>query len=247
MDLSERSGSVSQRHPWETARVAVVREIVGGLGLERPRVLDVGSGDGYLVQALHQALRFRDVIAQDIHLTDALAEELRRPGVEFVRELTDPQYRADLILLMDVLEHVEGPVEFLAQLARERLSQGGHIVITVPAFQQLFTDHDRALKHFRRYDRAQLVREVEGAGLSVLDSGYLFASLLAPRALSALRERVWPRRGASHGVGSWRGPSLVTQLLHGVLALDGRLCLAARERGVTVPGLTVWLTCKTPS
>ena len=247
MDLSERSGRVTRRHPWETARVTAVRKIVGGLGLEGPRVLDVGSGDGYLVQALHQALRFRDVIAQDIHLTDALAAELRRPGVEFVRELTDPNYRADLILLMDVLEHVESPVEFLARLARERLSPGGRVVITVPAFQQLFTDHDRALKHFRRYDRAQLVREVQDAGLAVLDSGYLFASLLPPRALSALRERLWPRRGASHGVGSWQGPSLVTQLLHGVLALDGRLCLAARERGVTVPGLTVWLTCKTPS
>jgi len=247
VDLSERSGRVTRRHPWETARVTAVRKIVGGLGLEGPRVLDVGSGDGYLVQALHEACRFRDVIAQDIHLTDALAAELRRPGVEFVRELTDPNYRADLILLMDVLEHVERPIEFLAQLARERLSPGGRIVITVPAFQQLFTDHDRALKHFRRYDRAQLVGEVEEAGLAVLDSGYLFASLLPPRALTALRERLWPRRGVSHGVGSWQGSALLTQVLHQALALDTRLCLAARERGVTVPGLTVWLTCKTQS
>jgi SAM-dependent methyltransferase len=227
--------------------VTAVQKIVAGLRLERPRVLDVGSGDGYLVQALHEALRFADVIAQDIHLTDALAAELRRPGVEFVRELTDPGYRADLILLMDVLEHVERSVEFLAQLARERLAAGGRIVITVPAFQQLFTDHDRALKHFRRYDRAQLVREVQEAGLAVLDSGYLFASLLPPRALSALRERLSPRRDAAHGVGSWQGSALLTQVLHQVLALDTRLCLAARERGVTVPGLTVWLTCKTPS
>jgi 2-polyprenyl-3-methyl-5-hydroxy-6-metoxy-1,4-benzoquinol methylase len=247
VDLSERSGSVTRRHPWETARVTAIQKIVAGLGLERPRVLDVGSGDGYLVQALHGALRFADVVAQDIHLTDALVAELRRPGVEFVRELTDPHYRADLILLMDVLEHVEGAVEFLAQLARERLSPEGRIVITVPAFQLLFTDHDRALKHFRRYDREELIRDVESAGLAVLDSGYLFASLLPPRALSALRERLWPRREASHGVGSWQGPALVTQLLHGVLALDGRLCLAARERGVIVPGLTVWLTCKTQS
>jgi 2-polyprenyl-3-methyl-5-hydroxy-6-metoxy-1,4-benzoquinol methylase len=247
VDLSERSGSVTRRHPWETARVTAVQQIVAGLGLERPRVLDVGSGDGYLVQALHRALRFADVVAQDIHLTDALAAELSRPGVEFVRELTDPSYRADLILLMDVLEHVESPVDFLAQLARERLSPDGRIVITVPAFQLLFTDHDRALKHFRRYQRDELIRDARSAGLTVLDSGYLFASLLPPRALSALRERLWPRRQAAHGVGNWQGPSLVTQLLHGVLALDGRLCLAARARGVVVPGLTVWLTCKTQS
>ena len=264
MDLSERSQTAARRHPWETARVNAVRQIVGGLGLSAPRVLDVGAGDGYLLGALQAALGFRRAIAQDIHLTESLAGELSQPGVEFVRELSDPEYRAELILLLDVLEHVEDPAALLSQLARERLAAGGRVLITVPAFQALYTEHDRALKHFRRYSRAQVIEQVQRAGLSVIESGYLFASLLVPRAAQALRERLSRARPSSerpspaqpspeqngagpHGIGRWRGGARLTQLIHSALVLDNRLCLAASERGLRVPGLTVWLTCKAAS
>jgi SAM-dependent methyltransferase len=249
MDLSERSEAGCRRHPWETARVKAILQIVGGLGLAAPRVLDVGAGDGYLLGALHAALGFRRAIAQDIHLTESLAREISQPGIEFVRELTDPAYRAELILLLDVLEHVADPAELLSQLTRERLAPGGRLLITVPAFQRLYTEHDRALKHFRRYSRGQVIEQARRAGLSVIQSGYLFASLLLPRAALALGERLLPVRSSTrgngaHGVGHWQGSARVTRLLHSALVLDNRLCLAASERGLALPGLTVWLTCK---
>ncbi|MEY4544119.1 MAG: hypothetical protein RL685_314 [Pseudomonadota bacterium] len=260
MDLSERTEQGTRRHPWESARVQAVEQIVRDLAVPAPRVLDVGSGDGYLLHRLHTALRFQRAVGVDIHLSESLARqlssdlssdlssELEGVGVELQRELTDPAFRAELILLLDVLEHVEDPIAMLTQLARERLAAEGRFVITVPAFQPLYTDHDRALKHYRRYSRSELIALVQRAGLVVIDSGYLFASLLLPRAASALRERWLPKNGAAtHGVGAWQGGSLLTQLLHGALVLDNRLCLAAREWGVRVPGLTVWLTCKTPS
>jgi SAM-dependent methyltransferase len=249
VDLSERTDSAARRHPWETARVQAIRQIVGGLGLRAPRVLDVGAGDGYLIHALHSALGFQQSVAQDIHLTESLARQLSKPGVEFVRELSDPAYRAELILLLDVIEHVEDPVALLSQLRRERLAPGGRMLITVPAFQRLYTEHDRALKHFRRYSRAQLLTEARSAGFEVLDSGYLFASLLLPRAAQALRERLLPKPSdaSAQGVGGWQQGAFVTQLIHSGLVLDNRLCLAASERGLRLPGLTVWLTCKTSS
>lgn len=254
MDLSERTTTGARRHPWETARVQAIQQIIGGLGLSAPRVLDVGAGDGYLLGALHAALGFRRAIAQDIHLSESLARELSQPGIEFVRELTDPDYRAELILLLDVIEHVEDPGALLSQLARERLAPGGRILITVPAFQRLYTEHDRALKHFRRYSRAQVIEQAERAGLSVMQSGYLFGSLLLPRAAEALRERLLPVKpsaggngAGAHGVGRWQGGSRLTRLIHSALVLDNRLCLAASERGFTLPGLTVWLTCKAVS
>jgi len=246
MDLSERDRAGTRRHPWESARVQAIQQIIGGLGLTAPRVLDVGAGDGYLIHALHAALGFRQSVAQDIHLSESLLSELRRPGVDFVRELTDLEYRAELILLLDVLEHVQDPVALLVELRRERLAAGGRLVITVPAFQPLYTEHDRALKHFRRYSRPELVEQVASAGLSVIESGYLFASLLLPRAARALRERLVPvHSGAgAHGIGRWRGGARLTHWLHSALVLDNRLCLAASQRGLTLPGLTVWLTCK---
>jgi SAM-dependent methyltransferase len=246
MDLSERTEAGTRRHPWETARVQAVQQIIGRLGLNAPRVLDVGAGDGYLLGALHAVFGFRRAIAQDIHLSESLARELSQPGIEFVRELSDPEYRAELILLLDVIEHVEDPGALLSHLARERLAPGGRMLITVPAFQRLYTEHDRALKHFRRYSRGQVIEQARRAGLSVIESGYLFASLLLPRAAEALRERFAPARNGKggHGVGHWQAGARVTQLLHSALVLDNRLCLAASERGLTLPGLTVWLTCK---
>jgi SAM-dependent methyltransferase len=252
MDLSERPATPVRRHPWETARLAAIRRILAGLALREPRVLDVGCGDGYLVRELRTPLRFRHVVAQDIHMSEELARELNAPGVEFVRELTQIDYQADLILLLDVLEHLPDPRALLLDLMRQRLAPGGRFLITVPAFQGLFTDHDRALKHFRRYSRTELLRLVESAGLEALDSGYLFASLLLPRGVSALRERAARRphreaNGAVRGVGAWSGSRWLTRAVHAALCLDGRLCLLARQGGVTLPGLTVWLTCKTRS
>jgi trans-aconitate methyltransferase len=212
-------------------------------------VLDVGCGDGYLVSALHEKHQFRRAIAQDIHLEDDLIKEITRPGIDFVRTLAGIDYRADLILLLDVLEHVQTPVDLLKELTSERLVPGGHFVITVPAFQQIFTEHDRVLKHFRRYSMPQLLDEVKGAGLVVQKSGYLFASLLLPRVLAAVLERLGAngQDASSDGIGDWRGGERLTSMLHRALTFDNRLCLAARRYGVTVPGLTIWMTCQKPS
>ena len=75
-----------------------------------------------LHRRLHGAFRFQRAVGVDIHLTDSLARELSGAGVELQRELTDPAFRAELILLLDVLEHVEDPVAMLTQLSRERLA-----------------------------------------------------------------------------------------------------------------------------
>lgn len=249
MDLSERRDPRNPRHPWETARVLAVERIVRGLGLVRPRVLDIGCGDGYVALELQKKLELGGIAAQDIHLSDELIRELSRPGVTFVRELAAVPFRADIVLLLDVLEHVEHPEQLLREIVRERVAAGGFFVITVPAFQALFTRHDRSLRHYRRYSRRELAREVSAAGLAISDMGYLFASLVPPRAVSALGERLGlsGRSEPAEGVGNWRGGRLATAILHRALAADSMLCLKAHARGIDVPGLSIWLTCQAPS
>lgn len=251
MDLVELRGAPQARHPWETSRVEAIDNLVRRAGAGWQRLLDVGCGDGYLVQELSQRLGVEEAIGLDIHLTEEMASQLSSGSrVRFVRSLKELEAgTADLILLLDVLEHVEDPRTLLEELARERLAPGGTLLITVPAFQSLFTQHDVALQHLRRYSREQLVSEVKSAGLGVVGSGYLFSSLLVPRALEALKERLRPPAAApaSYGVGGWRAPKLVTRVVHAALTLDNRVCLAARDLGVTLPGLSVWLTCKARS
>ena len=78
-------------------------------------------------------------------------------------------------------------------------------------------------------------------------SGYLFSSLLLPRALTKLRERLLPPKGeAELGVGGWHGPKWLTTALHQLLCADNRLCLEAQRKGLVVPGLSAWILCKAP-
>jgi hypothetical protein len=231
------------------ARAIAIGELVSRLGLENPHTLDVGCGDAYLVRELLHAGKIGSAVGQDIHLTRGFVEAWSEASLRLVKELSELDgQRFELLLLLDVLEHVEDPATFLHALVRTHLERCGRVVITVPAFQSLFTRHDRDLKHFRRYARGEIANVATAAGLRVHDSGYLFGSLLLPRAMSALAERLrGPRIQDGIGVGQWQAPSVLTNLVTCALKLDNRLSLHAHDRGLVLPGLSSWLLCNLPS
>jgi len=247
VDLLERNTANPRRHPWETARVEAIEALIRRLPVAPSSVLDAGCGDGFVVKKLQSSFGFSEAIAYDLHLTPSLVEELRSPGVHFVGALAElRQRRVDVVLLLDVLEHVERPAELLGRLATDLLAAGGSIIVTVPAFQALFTQHDRDLRHSRRYARTEITEVAVAAGLEVVDGGYLFASLLVPRAVRALWERFSRPSPSRGGIGNWCAPQRLTRAIHEVLCWDNRLCLAAQQRGLPFPGLSAWLICKKP-
>ena len=152
-------------------------------------VLDVGAGSGFFSKYLLIHTAAKEATCVDTAYEKDSEETAGGKKIRFVR--SGGKTDADLVLLMDVLEHVDDDNGLLTQVMAGT-NAGTHCLITVPAFQSLFTEHDRALKHFRRYRRSQLAGEVAAAGLQILDSGYLFASLLAPRAAGALKEVAEP-------------------------------------------------------
>jgi hypothetical protein len=82
-----------------------------------------------------------------------------------------------LILLMDVLEHVDDDVG-LMRSALVGAAEHAYVLITVPAFQRLFSAHDMFLEHKRRYTLRQVEEVVQAAGLEILSARYFFAFLL---------------------------------------------------------------------
>lgn len=86
---------------------------------------------------------------------------------------------ADVFLLNDVLEHVEKSDKFFKSICNLG-KDGDLIIITVPAFMQLWSGHDEYLKHFRRYTRGTLLREISGAPVRVIDLRYLYQTLFIP-------------------------------------------------------------------
>ena len=90
----------------------------------------------------------------------------------------------DMVVALDVLEHVEHDVESLAAL-RKRLAPGGRMVLTVPAYQFLWSRHDETHHHFRRYTRKSLSEAFDQAGFEIEHLTY-YNSFLFPL-VAALR------------------------------------------------------------
>lgn len=140
----------------------------------------------------------------------------------------DPRSRFDTILYIDVLEHIEDDRAEAARAA-ELLAPHGTLIVLSPAFQQLFSDFDRSVGHFRRYTRASLAEvmppSVRQVRLRYLDSVGFLASL-SNRAL--LRQALPTRRQ----IALWDRVMIpASRVLDPLLARSfGRSVLAVYER-----------------
>jgi 2-polyprenyl-3-methyl-5-hydroxy-6-metoxy-1,4-benzoquinol methylase len=247
MDLLETPGA-TRRHPWEVSRARAVERIVRR-SLSRPvkSILDWGCGDLYTGRFLLERLAAETLVGVDPHLTDAQRVSFagNDSRIMLLREEREvPERRFDLLLLCDVIEHVDDDVALVEPLVRKLLADGGRVVVTVPAFQSLFSAHDVAVKHHRRYRLSQLESTLEQAGLAVLGSGYLFGSLLPARAISKLLSAIPSNNDGAIGLGAWRGGEFTSKAVEALLTLDNSVLLSLAERGVKPPGLSVWASCE---
>lgn len=251
MDLSEAPAVLHRRHPWELARLDFFRRQLSARGFDRRPVaiLDVGSGDAWFARSLLPALDpATRVTCWDAAYTPAQMEALARqagPGLTCVSEA--PEGRFDLVLLLDVLEHIEDDAGFLAGVVARNLAPGAHALVSVPAWGALFGAHDVQLRHFRRYAPSAGARLVRGAGLSIVARGGLFHSLLLPRVAERLAERSGLKRTPPPNAGEWRAGPRVSALVEQALRLDGRLSSLLSEVHVEMPGLSWWSLCVRPS
>lgn len=268
MDLREMRG-LSARHPWELSRARFFRTLLADEGmLERgPRVLDVGAGDGYVARELAAAMPSGgEVVCFDTHYSEQHLRRLEQEagGTSRVRFTRDsPEGLFDLMLLLDVIEHVEDDRALLAGLLRDRLRQGGAVLVSVPAWQALYTRHDLFLGHYRRYRPADLHRLLAQVGLQRVRDGGLFHGLLLPRALEKLSELARGVRsrpgieglgddktsGAAEteeemGIGGWNHGPTLTAAVTAALAADNGLSGLASRAGVGLPGLSTWALCR---
>lgn len=255
MDLRETPQARSDlvRHPWEEARCAFFRGVLrtAGLCAGARSVLDVGAGDGWFADQLLADLGpDAQVTCWDTGYSEdalsALADSLPSRAI-FTR--VRPDRRFDLLLLLDVLEHVQDDRGFLAELLATNLEPGGHVLVSVPAWQWLYSEHDARLLHHRRYSPGAIRDVLRGAGLELMLSGGLFHSLLVPRAAQKLLER--RRQGAVESGRppplAWRHGAVLARLVHAALSLDNHLSLRLAQGGFSLPGLSYFALCRARS
>ena len=127
----------------------------------------------------------------------------------------------DVITALDLLEHIPDDAAAVAEMARV-LRPGGILLVMVPALPFLWSEHDEALDHLRRYRARQLREILEGAGLKVERLSPLITLLLAPIGALRLLQRILRRKNAHPETAFIVPPALVNVLLTWLLWLESR-------------------------
>jgi hypothetical protein len=161
---------------WHRSRSAFVGDVIDRVGARE--VVDVGAGAGHLGRWLRRhrpevRYRFQEPLPS---LSDALERSF---GAASLVQPDDDLHFADLVTLLDVLEHVEDDVAMLTTLV-DRMRPGATVLLTVPAVPWLYSWWDESLGHHRRYSRPELRKAATDAGIQVLECAYLFPELVPP-------------------------------------------------------------------
>jgi SAM-dependent methyltransferase len=233
---------VDEHHWWYRGRRRIIRSELDRLPLpSRALVLDAGCGSG---RTLDELTRYGEV--HGIELDPEAAGTARRRGVGEVvigrlEELPWDDATFDLITCLDVIEHTPDDRATLAEL-RRACKPGGWLLVTVPAYQALWSRHDEANHHFRRYSRAGLRYSAVSAGWEVVRMTSFNALLLPPAAAVRLVQRLRPRNG-DYTPELKAGPEWLNSVLERPLRVEARWL----SRGRRLPaGLSLMAVMRNP-
>jgi SAM-dependent methyltransferase len=255
MDLVEKkiNESSSQRHPWEAARFEFfLRKIQSYIDLSSKQyIIDVGCGDAFFIAELSKRYPNLVCVGVDINFKqdDIAYLQTLYTGASIslyttLAEATSHLPRVDLVLLMDVIEHIEYDLAFLTDFILPVVqSNDALLFITVPAFQSLFTKHDEFLGHYRRYDNRRLLQTVTQSHFKTIQIGYFFSTLIGLRLLEKIMDRLNPKRHAE-GIANWTGGKLLTSIVYQSLIVDFKVSLFLERLGIKLPGLSNYVVCR---
>lgn len=225
--LFEEMARTEDHHWWFRGRrgiiEAVLREHLPPVAARR--ILDVGCGTGGNLPLLQGFGQVEGLEASE----QARALCQRRMGASFVLHAGAvpqdlPAGPFDVVTAFDVLEHIpDAELPGALRGIRDVLAPAGRLVLTVPAFRFLWSEHDEVHHHQRRYTVALLTEQLSAAGLRVRWVSYFNSVLFPPIAAVRLLQRVLPhgRKGEPRSdVETTRGSGLVNQVLEAVFSAE---------------------------
>lgn len=260
MDITEIKRTHSfqniNRHPWEITRSKIIHFLLQKNRSQPKHITDIGSGDAFVLKTLIKKRFAQKYLAIDTAYTPDIIRELtdddhKADTISFHKDisiLSEAGTRTDIFLLLDVLEHCQDDKAVLRSVAAPVPASGETLfLITVPAFQSLFSSHDNLLQHYRRYSRKQLIALCNEANLQVTESGYFFTVLLPVRAFQILLEKLKLRKATS-SLDAWKGNKTIGKIFCAILWADFRVNYFLTKIGLRIPGLSCYSICrKSPS
>jgi len=229
-DYELQTHQVEDRHWWYAGRRKVLDGAIAALGLPaHARILDAGCGSG---RNMVELARFGTVTGIELSDTSVALARARNAGevVEgSVLEMPFAEDSFDLAVSLDVIEHLEDDLGALREL-RRTVAPGGVLLVTVPAYQWLWSGHDEINHHHRRYTRRSLQRVAEQAGWQQTRTTY-FNSLLLPAAILLRVLDRFSRKTTESSLDLWIPPQPLNAALEQPLNLEAALI----ARGGRIP------------
>lgn len=254
VELALAQQQLPNRHPWELARFEAVKHLISTklrYSYESDgTILDIGSGDIFVTKKLAENFIKTKFLNVDTAYTSELIKRLSenlKDNILLYKSLENAASEnhgfSNVVLLLDVIEHIDDDIGFLKYIQKSPLiGEESKFIITVPAFQSLFCEHDQLLKHYRRYTIKMLKQHIEYAGLKVVESGYFFTTLLLPRIMSVCLEKII-KPGNAKGVSNWKSGKIITHIFKTILVIDFKLNQIFKKIKLQFPGLSCYIIC----
>lgn len=185
-------------HFWYKARKKLIFNLLNFVFkncVEDRLILDIGCGTGTELEIIK---KFGQVVAFDNNLN--VLELAKKQGCKIILadiekyKLQNNHY--DAVCCFDLLEHLKDDQKVIDNIFQS-LKEGGHFFFTVPAFQFLFSAHDIAMQHYRRYNKRKFLRKLEKAGFKILKLNYwnsfLFPVIVIIRLFKKIIIKLFPK------------------------------------------------------
>jgi 2-polyprenyl-3-methyl-5-hydroxy-6-metoxy-1,4-benzoquinol methylase len=194
-EYGRRYRQLYEQHWWWRAREATIVDVLRSVSPPGgwPRILDIGCGDGLFFSKLTE---FGSVVEGVEPSSDLVTDD--RGGAISIRPFDStfqPVAQYDLIVMLDVLEHLDRPAEALSHVV-SLLSPSGTVVITVPAFRSLWTSWDVMNQHVTRYTKSSFLSLAREVGFRVDRCEYFFHWTFPIRFAQRVLESIVPRQSA---------------------------------------------------
>ena len=165
-------------HFWFKTRNEFILKTMESFIAKESKLVEVGAGSGTVSAFLKQS-GYHNITVADMHLSSL--KFAKNHGInkliqfDLMRNPFEDEF--DVVMLFDVLEHIQDDLMALGQIYK-MLRQSGSVVLTVPAHNWLWHEGNRAGGHKRRYGKKELRRKLNKTGFNVIAVQYFFISLV---------------------------------------------------------------------
>jgi SAM-dependent methyltransferase len=221
-DYELQTHRAEDRHWWYRGRRIVLSRAIAQLELPRPaRILDAGCGSG---RNMVELASLGTVTGVELSQTSVALARARGMGEVIEGSVLGMPFEPgsfDLAVSLDVIEHLDEDLDALRELRRV-VAPGGALLVTVPAYEWLWSGHDEINHHHRRYTRRSLQRVAEQAGWRQTRTTY-FNSLLLPVAILLRALDRLSTKTTESSLDLWVPPGPLNWLLERPLVLEAAL------------------------